>query len=643
MRGERRARAGDVMSMRSWLAVSLGLAALVAAGPARAQAVLGVDVSRYQGRVDYPKLKAAGYSYCFIKATQGTSYVDPRYASDLAQARAAGLAPGSYHFFVTGDAGAEQFQNFSAQVRLAPGDLPPVIDIEQLSGVGPELVVELRALLDLLESHYQVTPILYSGLQFANAHLAGFERYPLWVAEYEVPEPRVPRHFAQWTFWQYSAHGRVDGIDDEVDLDRFFGTPEQFRALVVAVEPPPSAQPAPSTAAAHSPHFTPAPAPAPVPAAEPRDAPLRASSLGVSWLWYALLALCCVGFVAWRRARRRRAHDVAPAATPAVHVASEAPAEPAVIAEPAASPAATEVAAAEVAATDVAAAGVAVVDTSPERVEPTPFERWTRALATSAPSELEQRLDAIHALARSAHRTDSERPGVVSALSRFVKERVERASAGEPLAAQRPRALAPDLEMALCRLMELGGLALPGVDLHGAHLERAALEHAELSGANLAGANLQGASLRGARLFGANLQGAFLQGAALDGASLAGAFLGGAFLAGASLGEATLQGAFLQSANLPGADLRGANLSGALAPGAHLPGARLADANLSGSNLQNANLQGADLQSARLDRANLSGTRLEGARLSGANLEAALGMAPPRPPAAGAPVPRALD
>src|SRR5688572_5236567 len=97
------------MSIRSWLAVALGLAVLAAAGSARGQAVLGVDVSRYQGRVDYPKLRAAGYTYCFIKATQGASYVDPRYASDLAQARAAGLAPGSYHFFVTGDAAPEQF------------------------------------------------------------------------------------------------------------------------------------------------------------------------------------------------------------------------------------------------------------------------------------------------------------------------------------------------------------------------------------------------------------------------------------------------------------------------------------------------------------------------------------------------------
>jgi lysozyme len=86
----------------------------------------------------------------------------------------------------------------------------------------------------MIEQHYRVRPIIYSGENFANQYLTGFENYPLWLAEYRQNEiPQLPLNWKRWTFWQYSQNGRVAGINGSVDLNQFNGTAEQLRALLV--------------------------------------------------------------------------------------------------------------------------------------------------------------------------------------------------------------------------------------------------------------------------------------------------------------------------------------------------------------------------------------------------------------------------
>jgi lysozyme len=527
--------------------------------------IVGIDTSRYQGRVGYPQVAAQGYSYCFMKATQGASYVDPDYASDVLAARAAGLAVGSYHFFVTGDSAQEQFRNFSRTVTLLPGDLPPVIDVEHMSGAGPELAGELRVLLRLIETHFRVRPIVYSGRAFATDELRTFGDYPLWLAEYDVTAPQLPLGFRDWTFWQHSASGAVAGIEGKVDLDIFHGDRAAFHALRI----PASSEPrrAPCREPTCGGHFEPDVEPAP---AAPSALPTRAILLSAVGLLCALLAL-----IAWRRRAK-------PAQRPSLSEAEPAKAQ----------------------------------ETTPE---PDALEAALQTLRQPGPEALESRLDAIHELARLARSTPAQQPKIVSALSAFVRDGSPRTAKTEST-----HALPADVEMALHRLAELGGLRLPGGDLRGCLLQGARLDGAQLPGANLQGTNLQGATLRNAVLDGANLQGAYLQGAFLEGARLHGAFLEGAFLAGAQLAQAQLVGAFMQRTNLPGSNLRGANLSGTNLPAAHLPGAHLVDSDLRGANLQGANVQGADLSGARMDDCLLLGARLSGARREGANVEAAV-------------------
>ncbi len=208
------------------------------AAPDSDHPVVGIDVSKYQRVVDFEKVKAAGISYVFVRATEGITYQDADFESNYRQARLAGLVVGAYHFYETNDEPGEQLENFTSVAQLKPGDLPPVIDIEKLHHQDDlDLVESLKTFLRGLEIHYGVKPIVYSGLNFANRYMTGFGDYPLWLAEYEVAEPTLPHGWTDWTFWQWSQTAKVAGISGKVDADRYNGTALGFRKLLIKDRP----------------------------------------------------------------------------------------------------------------------------------------------------------------------------------------------------------------------------------------------------------------------------------------------------------------------------------------------------------------------------------------------------------------------
>lgn len=231
--------------LQTWFSMLLGVVVLwsstgvVSAENCSAPVALaetpGVDLSKWQGAVDFAKIKAAGNVYVFVKVSQGATGADPDYVRNIAGARAAGLYVGSYHFYVTGQSAQSQFENLVQHLDLKPGDLPPVVDIEVLSKNSlPDLADELKSFLDLIEKKYGVKPIIYSGENFANEYLKGFADYPLWLAEYTgAATPKLPLDWNAWTFWQYSQSGSVSGVNGAVDMNRFNGTAEQLEALLV--------------------------------------------------------------------------------------------------------------------------------------------------------------------------------------------------------------------------------------------------------------------------------------------------------------------------------------------------------------------------------------------------------------------------
>lgn len=198
----------------------------------------GIDVSRYQQTIAWEEVKAMrvkniGLGFAFIKATEGVGNADPQYRRNWKRSKANGVIRGAYHFFIASRDGRMQAENFIDKVDLEPGDLPPVLDVEQLNGVtSTQLKKEVREWLDVAEHYYKVKPIIYTNIDFYKRNLGSeFDDYPLWVAHYyEQKQPRIKRG---WLFWQHNDQGNVNGILSKVDFNVFSGDSAEFRALLI--------------------------------------------------------------------------------------------------------------------------------------------------------------------------------------------------------------------------------------------------------------------------------------------------------------------------------------------------------------------------------------------------------------------------
>lgn len=188
---------------------------------------LGFDVSKYQPKVDWAAARAAGRSFVFIKATESTSHVDPLFTEHWAGAAAAGLVRGAYHFYRPEADATAQAELFVKTVKLEPGDLPPVLDVEVLDGRTAQQVVEgVKVWLAHVEKAMGRRPVVYSYTSFIQQYLKdSLAEYPLWVAVYEK---QVPKAEANWLFWQYGVDG-ASWAQGCVDENRFSGTVADLR------------------------------------------------------------------------------------------------------------------------------------------------------------------------------------------------------------------------------------------------------------------------------------------------------------------------------------------------------------------------------------------------------------------------------
>ena len=197
--------------------------------------VFGVDVSSYQGEVDWAALAAQGVDFAFIKATEGSLLQDRQFAANWAGAAEAGVLAGAYHFLSYDSPGQTQADNFIAAVPVTEGALPPVVDIEFYGEYldQPPDRAHVRSILDplleRLEAHYGVKPILYVTYRSYYRYIAGggYGDYPVWCSSPTV-FPLVPG----WDFWQYSHSAELEGYSgaqDRIDLNIFRGSMEKFQ------------------------------------------------------------------------------------------------------------------------------------------------------------------------------------------------------------------------------------------------------------------------------------------------------------------------------------------------------------------------------------------------------------------------------
>lgn len=184
----------------------------------------GIDVSRYQGRIDWETVKTdQNVSYVYLKATEGASLVDNTYYYNLREARKAGIKVGCYHFFSPSIDPATQFENFSNVVQLTEHDLIPIIDVENRGkGSIESFRNRLSKFLNMVEKYYGIQPIIYTSSNFYNKYLAGkYTGYKYMIARYKDEVPELTDNDVKFVMWQFTANGKINGIKGSVDRSRF--------------------------------------------------------------------------------------------------------------------------------------------------------------------------------------------------------------------------------------------------------------------------------------------------------------------------------------------------------------------------------------------------------------------------------------
>ncbi len=202
--------------------------------------VTGVDVSHYQGTIDWTKLAEQNLDFAFIKATEGSSHIDECFYYNWQEAGKTGLCIGAYHFFSFDSDGETQAQLYIDTVGNLNGKIAPVVDVEfygdKESNPPPkdEVIKQLCNMLNALEEYYQVKPVIYTTYKAYNCYIKGaFDEYPLWIRNVYY-QPFITGN--KWTFWQYTDTAVLEGYkgtEKYIDMNVFMGTREELKEFIV--------------------------------------------------------------------------------------------------------------------------------------------------------------------------------------------------------------------------------------------------------------------------------------------------------------------------------------------------------------------------------------------------------------------------
>ena len=199
--------------------------------------VKGIDVSRYQGAIDWETISLQEIRFAFIKATEGSSYNDPMFSYNIISSRQYGIYASAYHFFSSKSSGKAQAENFISTIAEHELDMPPILDFEiskkEIQDIE-RISHETKSFLHEIENCFGIKPIIYTTYESYNAFLANdFNDYMFWFRDL-FSEPKIMGK-QEWLFWQYCNRGRLNGIDKQqryVDLNVFKGDFYEFDVFI---------------------------------------------------------------------------------------------------------------------------------------------------------------------------------------------------------------------------------------------------------------------------------------------------------------------------------------------------------------------------------------------------------------------------
>jgi lysozyme len=195
----------------------------------------GIDVSGYQEKINWKEIsglksgkKKIGITFAFVKATEGQTFKDKYFDHNWRETKKHKIIRGAYHYYKPNVNSKLQAANFIRCVKLEKGDMPPVLDIEEVGKYGSSNMKRgVINYLKLLEKHYGIKPIIYTNIHFYRTYLSGYEfkKYDFWIANYSKIIPKTGKN---WLFWQYSDKGIIRNIRSKVAFNVYFGTKENL-------------------------------------------------------------------------------------------------------------------------------------------------------------------------------------------------------------------------------------------------------------------------------------------------------------------------------------------------------------------------------------------------------------------------------
>jgi len=202
---------------------------------ARALPIQGLDVARYQGRIDFDAARNGGTHFVYMKSTEGKDYIDPNFRDNWSRARQAGVARGAYHFMTWCSLASEQAAWFVRNVPNDPDALPPVLDLEfnnhskcKNKHDRQDLLEKVRVMLAAMEAHTGKVPIIYTDINFHREVLAGEHFDNAFWLRSTAAEPHHKYSNRNWMMWQWTQTGTMAGVRTEVDRNAFYGSPDDW-------------------------------------------------------------------------------------------------------------------------------------------------------------------------------------------------------------------------------------------------------------------------------------------------------------------------------------------------------------------------------------------------------------------------------
>lgn len=201
------------------------IAPVYAFSPSNPNLLEGIDVSGWQGNINYEEVKNSGIQIVYMKASEGSSFVDPYFNQNYENAKANGLKVGFYHYLTarSEEEAVVEARFFVSTIASKVPDCRLAMDFESFGNLSVEQINQIGiAFVRAVETLSKKEVVIYSDTSNASSVFGGeLTNYPLWVAQYEVSEPTPNGNWNEWVGWQYTDEGQISGIDGYVDRDKF--------------------------------------------------------------------------------------------------------------------------------------------------------------------------------------------------------------------------------------------------------------------------------------------------------------------------------------------------------------------------------------------------------------------------------------